>query len=110
MVPTVDILLPVFNGASFLAELLESLEKQTIQDFRVIIYNDGSTDSSRQLIEHFMDKTSLKCSFHDHGTNIGVIGAVNALLELSRADYLMFCDQDDVWFPGKIEVSLRKML
>ncbi len=105
--PSIDILLSVYNGEKYLAQLLSSLENQTCHDFRLVIRNDGSSDGSFYLLEQFAHQTPLRCRLHHRKKNLGVIPAYNWLMKKAAADYIMFCDQDDVWLPEKVEKSLR---
>lgn len=106
----IDILLATFNGAPFLAELLDSILAQTAGDWRLVVRDDGSTDDTPRIIGKYQsnhpDKVSL---FRDKGETLGPCGNFARLLQHSKADYTMFCDQDDVWLPEKIELTFEKM-
>ena len=104
----VEILLSVYNGERFLPELLDSLRKQTYRNFGLIVRDDGSTDRSLQILREFGAADSPGVSV-TKGENIGPVGSFNEALSESRTKYVMFCDQDDVWFPDKIEKTLKKM-
>ncbi len=110
MNPTVDILLASYNGERYLAEQIGSLLKQTHQGWHLIVRDDVSSDCSRSILDGFKTTYPEKITLIDD--NLGNLGACRSfatLLEHSKADYTMFCDQDDVWLPGKIELSLQKM-
>ncbi len=117
--PRIAILLPTWNGVKFLAEQLDSLLAQTYQNFVVVIRDDGSTDSTAALIAQY----AAAHPHHIHvlvtdGQNLGASGSFSCLMSyalqhkqtlgLERA-WLMFCDQDDVWVPHKIAVSMQRM-
>ena len=106
MTRTVDILLPVYNGEEYLAQLLSSLEKQTCHDFRLLIRDDGSSDTSLAILEKFVKQTHLECQLISGKKNLGIIRSFNKLMNNASVDYIMFCDQDDVWLPEKIEKSM----
>lgn len=107
---TIDILLATFNGEKFLSKQLDSLLKQTYSDFKIIIRDDGSTDSTLKIIEKYKKKYPKKISLvTDDKKNVGATQNFGILLENSNADYIFFCDQDDVWLSNKVAISLQKM-
>ena len=109
--PDVDVLLATFNGERFLPELLDSLAAQSHDKVKVIVGDDGSADRTRQIVKQYHNRfRSLE--FHDFGAaaDHGPRANFSRLMAKARAPYVMFCDQDDVWLPDKIEVTLRRML
>ena len=104
---SVQILLATCNGARYLPEQLASLQQQTYQDFTLLVSDDGSTDETPVLLQEFAAKWPGRVAFAAHAPAFG-----NArdnffwLMEQSRADYVLFCDQDDVWNPDKVEKTL----
>lgn len=107
----VDILLASFNGEKFIREQLDSLLEQTYKDFRIIIRDDGSNDATVNIIESYFEKYPEKIMLIKDKNNCG--SATSNFIELTKyaeSDYVMYCDQDDIWFPNKIEVTLMKML
>jgi glycosyltransferase involved in cell wall biosynthesis len=110
MQKTVQILLATYNGERFLREQLDSLFNQTFSHFTVLIRDDGSTDNSLRIIETYQQKYPSKIIvLKDNKKNVGAAQNFGILLEHSTADYIFFCDQDDIWLPEKIEVSLKRM-
>lgn len=107
---SVQILLATYNGARFLREQLDSLFNQTYQDFRILIRDDGSTDDTLLIIEEYQRKFPDKINvLTDNLKNVGATQNFGVLLENASADYVFFCDQDDVWIKHKIELSLQKI-
>jgi glycosyltransferase involved in cell wall biosynthesis len=107
----VDILLSTFNGELYLSEQIESIINQNYHDWILYIRDDGSSDGTLNIIKKYTEKYQLKIIFIED--SLGNIGAAKSFLELisySKADYFMFCDQDDVWLPNKIEITLNKMV
>ncbi|MDQ7016508.1 MAG: glycosyltransferase family 2 protein [Gammaproteobacteria bacterium] len=102
----VDILLPMFNGAKYLLELLDSLYQQSYENFQLLIRDDASLDNSCEILKkhNLLSKVGVRIFYNDE--NIGVVSNVNYLLSDSHAPYIMFADQDDVWFPNKVSKSL----
>ncbi len=106
----VDILLAVFDAGIYIREQLASLYGQTHQQWHLIIRDDGSTDHSRDLLstEAAAQPSRIKLVDND-GENLGARGNFARLMMESSSPYIMFCDQDDVWLPHKVEVTLAKM-
>lgn len=106
----IDILLATFNGEKYLAEQIDSILSQTISDWRLLIRDDGSSDQTEKIIQHYVKQFPYKIiHILDTDTNLGVTRNFERLMEHSAASYLMFCDQDDIWMSNKIEISLRKL-
>ncbi|HEM2808821.1 TPA: glycosyltransferase family 2 protein [Streptococcus suis] len=105
----VNILMSTYNGQQFLAEQIRSIQEQTFSEWTLLIRDDGSTDQTREIIEEFEKKDS-RIRFIEKAThkNLGVIKCFHHLLRYEKADYYFFSDQDDVWLPDKLEVSLRE--
>ena len=105
----IQILLAVFSGAQYLEEQIESLRAQTYSDWELLISDDGSSDGSLEIIDYYCNLDSRIYWVLD-----GIVaGSAKRnffnLLGLAKADYVMFCDQDDVWDENKIEVTLNRM-
>lgn len=106
---TIDILMAVYNNAAYIAEQLQSLMKQSYPHFHLIIRDDCSTDNSIEIIEEFKNDYPEKITLIKGNENLGARGNFAALMHISTADYIMFCDADDVWLPTKVEESLLFM-
>lgn len=105
----VAVLLAVYNGEKYLKEQIESILSQSFTDFKIIIRDDGSTDSSPAIIENYCKDYPQKI-FALSGKPTGSAAKNFAvLLESCDEEYIMFCDQDDVWLPDKIEKTLSAM-
>lgn len=109
--PEVEILLATFNGEKYINELFESLLNQTYKNWKVLIRDDGSTDSTLFIINELegLYPEKVKVVRDDKG-RLGVRQNFHELLKNSRAKYIFFCDQDDIWLNQKIQLSLNKML
>lgn len=105
------ILLATYNSEPFLSEQLDSLFNQTYQDWTLYIRDDGSTDSTINLIQKYHNKYPTRIFImNDTESHIGPMNSFMRLLENIDANYYMFCDHDDIWLPHKVEASLNKML
>jgi glycosyltransferase involved in cell wall biosynthesis len=110
----VDILLAAYNGEKYLQEQLDSLLAQTHGYWRIIARDDGSTDGTIKILQEFAQAHPGKLEIiHDRFGNLGAGRNFGKLMEYvhehSDAAYLMFCDQDDRWYPDKIEKTLKAM-
>ena len=109
--PPVAIVISTYNGERFLAEQLHSLASQSMQSFDLYIRDDGSTDSTLQIIRQFQESSSISMTLLESTGNVGTLKSFEILLKTALSheayEYFMFCDQDDVWFADKVEVSYR---
>ena len=106
----ITILMASYNGERFIAEQIESLLSQTEQNFILHVHDDCSTDKTWQILCDFSVMYPRKIMVHRNETNSG--GAKWNFLQMLLAyqdDYVMLCDQDDVWLPNKIEITLDAM-
>lgn len=98
-----------YNGQRFLADQIKSIQDQTVSKWKLYIRDDGSSDETRQIIEQF-EAEDDRIFFINPETNqnLGVIKSFYALVKHSRADYYFFCDQDDIWLPEKLALTLAE--
>ena len=106
----VTILLATLNGEDYLKAQLESIAAQTYENWQLVVGDDGSTDDTISIIEEFSEKhpdqvTIIKNDPPQGSAKDNFI----SLLRNSYGPYFMFCDQDDVWKPDKIYLTLQKM-
>ena len=111
---TIAILLTTYNGEKYITELLASLENQSNSAFDLFIRDDGSTDRTIERILAFQSHSDLSIMLLPKGENIGASQNFAYLLQYALGHeqyrYFMFCDQDDVWLPYKIEQTLNAMI
>lgn len=108
----VCILLSVYNGATYLDALLQSLARQTHADWLLVWRDDGSRDESRAILHRFASLLAPgRCREITQGKKrLGVAKSFGLLLEHVPAGHAVaFCDQDDVWFPDKLERGFAAM-
>ena len=107
----IDILLSTYNGEKYLAEQLESIVKQTYSAWTLYIRDDGSTDSTNTIIDNYcLNYTEkIKKISDTYDGNVGVVRSFELLLKQSNSEYIMFCDQDDVWLPEKVEMAITEI-
>lgn len=98
-----------YNGQQFLAEQIRSIQEQSYTDWTLFIRDDGSSDNTKEILKDFERQDSrIHLIDSDKSDNLGVIKSFHKLVNHDRADYYFFSDQDDVWLPNKLELSLKE--
>jgi glycosyltransferase involved in cell wall biosynthesis len=99
-----------YNGEKYIKEQIESILNQTYKDWRLLIRDDGSSDKTLEIIKNYSNEFPSKIYIlMDNVAHLGPSNSFMRLLNYSTTDYVMFCDQDDIWLPRKIEITLDKM-
>lgn len=106
---TIAILLSSFNGEKYIAQQIQSLIGQTYPEWDLYIRDDGSSDATPDIIQALAKSDKRIHPMEDPATHRGVKESYLWLLSHIPAphSYYMFCDQDDVWLPNKIEISCQ---
>lgn len=91
-----SIVVPIYNVETYIGELIESIQKQTLEEIEIILVDDGSPDKSGEICDKYA--VNDKRIHVIHKTNGGVSAARNDGLEKATGEYIMFCDSDD-WLP-----------
>lgn len=99
-VARITILLPTYNGEAFLSEQLDSILAQTDGDFDLLALDDGSTDATRTLLDHYAARDARIRVIPATG-NAGQVNRINEMVALATAPYLSIADQDDIWHPER---------
>jgi len=102
----IDILLATYNGEKYLEQQLFSLLSQTYKNWRVLIHDDGSTDNTKNIINRFIRIDERVVLIDDGISGLGCAANFIHLLQFSHAEFIMFCDQDDIWLEYKIDEML----
>jgi glycosyltransferase involved in cell wall biosynthesis len=98
----ISVVIPLYNKVNYIAQAISSIMNQTIQDFEIVIVNDGSTDGS-ELVVLAMTDPRIKVL---HQKNAGAGAARNTGIRESSSDFIAFLDADDEWEPDHLEVLL----
>lgn len=98
--PLVTIAIPVYNCEKTIQQTLRSVLNQTLADYEVLIYDDGSTDRTIPLIQAFQDP---RIKLFQDGGNRGIACRLNQLIEQASGQFLVRMDGDDVMFPDRLE-------
>lgn len=106
----IDILLGTYNGERFVERQIESILDQMDDRCRLLVRDDGSTDRTVLMVRQFARQHPRQIRLlNDAGPRLGPCGNFGRLLEHSDADYVVLCDQDDVWRPGRIALPLERL-
>lgn len=105
--PKVSIIIPAYNAGKFLHTLLNSLNRQTTNDFQAIIVDDGSTDNTSSLVKELSCSLAYPIQLIQQ-KNKGVSAARNTGLEQSEGEFVIFIDSDDYVDPTFIEKLLKR--
>lgn len=100
--PRVSIVIPTYNSARYLAETLESILKQSFEDYEIIIVDDGSTDNTKEVLKRYED--SISYVFQDNSG--GPSRPRNTGISIANGELISFFDSDDIMLPGKLEASV----
>lgn len=107
----ITILLAAYNGEKYIAEQVESILNQTYDNWKLIVQDDCSQDRTCEIVEMYTVKYPDRIILMKRSTPSGSAkNNFSSMLQYADSDYVMTCDQDDVWLPDKIEVTMAKML
>lgn len=106
----IDILLATYNGEKYIQTQINSLLTQTHKDWRLLIHDDGSTDKTIEIIKEFQ-KLDRRIILIEDGIKCGGAGEnfLHLLKNYAEAEYIIFCDQDDIWLENKLEVMYERL-
>jgi glycosyltransferase involved in cell wall biosynthesis len=105
--PLISVILPVYNAEKFLNESINSILEQTYTHFELIIVNDGSTDGSQAIIEHYSDPR-IKNIFHTQ--NKGLVASLNIAIVSAKGDMIVRMDADDIAFKDRVQKQVQYLL
>lgn len=103
--PLVSIIIIFLNAERFIEEAIESVFKQTYDNWELFLVDDGSTDGSTEIALKFTKQYSKTIYYleHDRHENRGMSASRNLGINNSKGEYIAFLDSDDVWLPNKLE-------
>ena len=101
----IEILMPTYNGEKYLREQIDSILLQSYQNIKVIISDDASTDSTRDILKEYQKKDN-RVEVYYQENNLGIVKNIEFLLQKVNAPFFMLADQDDYWLKEKVEKSI----
>jgi glycosyltransferase involved in cell wall biosynthesis len=102
--PRVSVIIPTYNCARFLAQSVNSVLSQTLDDYEIIVVNDGSTDNTEEVLAPFRSRIT-----YIYQINKGLPAALNAGIKMAKGELLAFLDSDDVWHADKLAKQVELM-
>jgi glycosyltransferase involved in cell wall biosynthesis len=105
---TVDVIIPAFNAAKYLAVAMESVVSQTFEDWQILLVDDGSTDNTAEVVAPFLDRFGSRIRYIKQN-NRGLPAARNTAIRASTSEFLALLDADDVWMPCRLAESLKAL-
>lgn len=107
---SVSVALATYNGARFIAEQLNSLARQTMLPDELVVSDDGSGDETLSIVRAFAQTAPFPVRVLDKAERLGFSDNFLFAAEQCRSDLVAFCDQDDVWVPGKLQTGVERLL
>jgi glycosyltransferase involved in cell wall biosynthesis len=101
---SISVIVPVYNGALFLREAIDSAQRQTLQPSEILVVDDGSTDNSAAVARE--SGRNVRCLLQDHA---GPAAARNLGLRSARGEFIAFLDADDLWPADKLADQLNAL-
>jgi glycosyltransferase involved in cell wall biosynthesis len=104
--PTISVALATYNGARYLQEQLDSLAAQRHLPDELVVVDDASSDGTIGVLETFRDMAPFEVRIHRNVATLGYSANFESAIARCSGDIIFTCDQDDVWFPEKIETVI----
>lgn len=105
----VTIVMATYNGEKYVEEQVKSILSSTYQNFHLHIYDDGSTDHTLTILRGYEERYPDRIKIFQNEENLGVTRNFLQAINQTTTDYIMLCDQDDVWNSDKIHKTLRRI-
>jgi glycosyltransferase involved in cell wall biosynthesis len=99
----ISVAMATFNGERYVEQQLASIEQQTLAPLELVVSDDGSTDSTLQIVEEFARRSPFQVTVQRNATRLGVANNFLTAASLCSGDLIAFADQDDVWLKNKLE-------
>ncbi|MFX0139444.1 MAG: glycosyltransferase family 2 protein [Candidatus Hodarchaeota archaeon] len=106
MQPNLSIIIPCYNDGDIISRAIQSILKQTYQNFEITVVNDGSTDQTEKIVRKFQDMDG-RIKYLKHEINRGLSATRNTGIKNAKGDYIAFLDADDEWLPNKLQKQLE---
>lgn len=100
MNPLVSVVVVTYNRAHFLKEALDSIQRQTFNDYEIIVVDDGSTDNTKEIVEQYK---GIRYIYQEHG---GISKARNTAVKAAKGKWIATLDSDDLWEEQKLQKQM----
>lgn len=105
---SISVAMATYNGEKFLYEQIKSIIAQTCPPTELIVCDDCSSDNTIEILKYFSDKINLRI-YHNKQRQ-GPIKSFESAIRGCTSNYIAIADQDDIWLPKKLELSLQRIL
>jgi len=102
----VSVAMCTYNGEPYLPRQLASIAEQSLLPSELVVCDDGSTDSTIDLLQHFASVAPFPVRVFQNSVNLGSTGNFEQAIRLCQHEFIALCDQDDIWRPNKLEVQV----
>ncbi len=103
----ISVALCTYNGEQFLGRQLESIRQQNKLPNELIVCDDASTDDTVAILKSFAALVSFPVRIHRNEQNVGFVANFERAIRLCEGDLIVLSDQDDIWYPNRLECSLQ---
>src|SRR5919199_5480676 len=103
--PLISVVIPAYNSEKTIQETIKSVLKQSFKNLELIVIDDGSKDSTFDIVSSFSDSRLRVFSY----LNAGVSASRNRGLAKAAGEFISFLDADDLWTPDKLEAQLKAL-
>ena len=104
---SIDIILPNFNSSKFISQTIKSIMLQNYKNWKLIIVDDCSSDSTVNLIRSIPDK---RIKLHINNINVDHVKTFERAIKIAKGDYIFLSDQDDIWVEGRVDKMIECMV
>lgn len=103
--PLVSVIMPVYNAAPFLSEAIDSIRKQTLRNWELLIVDDASTDGSWRMLQDYA-KLDKRIKLFRNRTNYGLVKSLNKIIPFTRGTFVARMDGDDISLPNRLRTQV----
>ena len=107
MDPLVSVIMPAYNAERWIAEAIDSILNQTYENIELLIFDDGSTDKTAEIMYKYSKENLGHISPISATVNVGITRALNHLIKYSKGKYIARMDADDIAMPDRIEKQVK---
>lgn len=102
----ISVAMATYEGGRFINDQLSSIAAQTVLPHEVVIFDDGSTDNTVDIVRGFASSAPFEVRFVVNERRLGITRNFESAIYACKGGIVFLCDQDDVWYPEKVEKTL----
>lgn len=101
MGPFISVIMATYNRSNYIKDAIDSIKRQTFQDYEILVVDDGSTDNTKAILKKY---EGIRYIYLDH---VGIAGARNTAVKAAKGKWIAFCDSDDYWAEDKLQKQVN---